>query len=228
MHCLQCDAVIQDGKKFCSQCGAPAALRCVRCGSENPPANRFCGNRGAELQHGARTTAPAARTSVERRQLTVLFCDLVGSTGLSARLDPEDLRALTSRYRRCIAETVAPHNGFVAQHLGDGALVYFGYPQAREDDTELAVLAALELVQAIAALPTKEKLTGRIGIATGVVVVGDLSEAEGVVEHGALGETPNLAARLQYHRRVVGVFQRNTTMRHMTPCPTPHYANSRL
>jgi hypothetical protein len=85
----------------------------------------------------------------------------------------------------------------VAQHLGDGALVYFGYPQAREDDTERAVLAALELVQAIAALPTKEKLTGRIGIATGVVVVGDLSEAEGVVEHGALGETPNLAARVQ-------------------------------
>jgi class 3 adenylate cyclase/predicted ATPase len=134
---------------------------------------------------------------IERRQLTVLFCDLVGSTALSARLDPEDFSAIIAGYRRCIAETVACFDGFVARHLGDGAVVYFGYPQAHEDDAERAVQASLALVQAVAALPTKEKLSSRVGVATGLALVGDMSDGAISEEHGILGDTPNLAARLQ-------------------------------
>src|SRR6202043_880162 len=125
------------------------------------------------------------------------FCDLVGSTALSARLDPEDLSAIIAGYRRCITETVACFDGFVARHHGDGAVVYFGYPQAHEDDAERAVQASLALVQAISALPTKEKLSARVGVATGLALVGDMSDSAISEEHGILGDTPNLAARLQ-------------------------------
>ena len=141
-------------------------------------------------------TAPDSRP-IERRQLTVLFCDLVGSTALSARLDPEDFGAIIAGYRRCIAETVACFDGFVARHHGDGAVAYFGYPHAHEDDAERAVHASLALVQAVAALPTKEKLSARVGVATGVALVGDMSDSAISEEHGILGNTPNLAARLQ-------------------------------
>ena len=141
-------------------------------------------------------TAPNSRP-IERRQLTVLFCDLVGSTALSARLDPEDFGAIIAGYRRCIAETVACFDGFVARHHGDGAVAYFGYPHAHEDDAERAVHASLALVQAVAALPTKEKLSARVGVATGVALVGDMSDSAISEEHGILGNTPNLAARLQ-------------------------------
>jgi class 3 adenylate cyclase/predicted ATPase len=142
---------------------------------------------------------PAAPDSrpIERRQLTVLFCDLVGSTALSARLDPEDFSAIIAGYRRCITETVAGFDGFVARHHGDGAVIYFGYPHAHEDDAERAVQASLALVQAVAALPTKEKLSARVGVATGVALVGDMSDSAISEEHGILGDTPNLAARLQ-------------------------------
>ncbi|KRR18931.1 hypothetical protein CQ14_18740 [Bradyrhizobium lablabi] len=143
--------------------------------------------------------APTARDPrpIERRQLTVLFCDLVGSTALSARLDPEDFSAIIAGYRRCIVETVARFDGFVARHHGDGAVVCFGYPHAHEDDAERAVQASLALVQAIAALPAKEKLSARVGVATGVAIVGDMSDSAISEEHGILGDTPNLAARLQ-------------------------------
>ncbi|HVQ67772.1 MAG TPA: AAA family ATPase, partial [Bradyrhizobium sp.] len=134
---------------------------------------------------------------IERRQLTVLFCDLVGSTALSASLDPEDFSAIIAGYRRCITETVARFDGFVARHHGDGAVIYFGYPHAHEDDAERAVQASLALVQAVAALPTKQNLSARIGVATGVALVGDMSDSAISEEHGILGDTPNLAARLQ-------------------------------
>ena len=137
---------------------------------------------------------PAAPNSrpIERRQLTVLFCDLVGSTALSARLDPEDFSAIIAGYRRCITETVAGFDGFVARHHGDGAVIYFGYPHAHEDDAERAVHASLALVQAVAALPTKEKLSARVGVATGVALVGDMSDSAISEEHGILGDTPIL------------------------------------
>ncbi len=135
--------------------------------------------------------------AAERRHVTVMFSDLVGSTALSARLDPEDLREILAVYHKCAAETVRRFGGFVSQYLGDGVLVYFGYPQAHEDDAERAVRAGLELVAAVARLNTRTSLQIRVGIATGLVVVGDLVDAGSTEERGIIGETPNLAARLQ-------------------------------
>ena len=144
---------------------------------------------------------PAADRSTvdtaERRQVTVMFSDLVGSTALSARMDPEDLREVISGYQKCVAETVRRFGGFVAKYMGDGVLVYFGYPQAHEDDAESAVRAGLELIAAVSALKSPVSLQTRIGIATGLVVVGDLIGAGAAQEQAIVGETPNLAARLQ-------------------------------
>jgi class 3 adenylate cyclase len=137
------------------------------------------------------------RDAAERRQVTVMFSDLVGSTALSARMDPEDLREVISSYQKCVAETVQRFGGFVAKFMGDGVLIYFGYPQAHEDDAERAVRAGLELVAAVGALKTHAPLQTRIGIATGLVVVGDLIGSGASQEQAIVGETPNLAARLQ-------------------------------
>ena len=122
--------------------------------------------------------------TAERRQVTVMFSDLVGSTALSASMDPEDLREVISAYQNCVAETVQRFGGFVAKYMGDGVLVYFGYPQAHEDDAERAVRAALELVTAVNALKTRAQLQTRVGIATGLVVVGDLIGAGEAQERG--------------------------------------------
>src|ERR1700693_4887539 len=151
-------------------------------------------------QTATRTPAAAeasARDTAERRQVTVMFSDLVGSTALSARMDPEDLREVISAYQKCVAETVQRFGGFVAKYMGDGVLIYFGYPQAHEDDAERAVRAGLELVAAVAALKTHAPLQTRVGIATGLVVVGDLIGSGASQEQAIVGETPNLAARLQ-------------------------------
>jgi class 3 adenylate cyclase/tetratricopeptide (TPR) repeat protein len=135
--------------------------------------------------------------TAERRQVTVLFADLVGSTALSARMDPEDLREIMSAYHTCAADVMRRFDGYIAQYLGDGVLVYFGYPEAHEDDAERAVRAGLELIAAVAALHTRAPLQTRAGIATGLVIVGDLLQAGKAHERGIVGETPNLAARLQ-------------------------------
>ena len=144
-------------------------------------------------------TATESKTedTAERRQVTVMFIDLVGSTALSARMDPEDLREVISAYQKCVAETVRRCGGFVAKYMGDGVLVYFGYPQAHEDDAERAVRAGLELIAAVTALKSPVSLQTRVGIATGLVVVGDLIGSGEAQEHGIVGETPNLAARMQ-------------------------------
>ena len=126
-----------------------------------------------------------------------MFSDLVGSTALSARMDPEDLREVISAYQKCVAETVRRFGGFVAKYMGDGVLVYFGYPQAHEHDAERAVRAGLELVAAVGALKTHAPLQTRVGIATGLVVVGDLIGSGASQEQAIVGDTPNLAARLQ-------------------------------
>src|SRR5208337_3230038 len=118
--------------------------------------------------------APQPHDAAERRQVTVMFSDLVGSTALSARMDPEDLREVISAYQKCVADTVRRFGGFVAKYMGDGVLVYFGYPQAHEDDAERAVRAGLELIAAVTALKSPVSLQTRVGIATGLVVVGDL------------------------------------------------------
>src|ERR1700736_6212633 len=144
-------------------------------------------------------TQPTPRDSAERRQLTVMFCDLVGSSALSVRLDPEDLRAVIGAYHACIAEVIARNEGVIARYMGDGVLAYFGYPQAHEDDAEQATRAGLALVEAVANLRTdiRTELQVRVGIATGTVVVGDLIGEGAAKEQAVIGETPNLAARLQ-------------------------------
>ena len=149
------------------------------------------------LSDAALETDEPAKDTAERRQVTVMFSDLVGSTALSARMDPEDLREVISAYQRCVAKTVRRFGGFVARYMGDGVLIYFGYPAAHEDDAERAVRAGLALIDAVATLPAPEPLQVRIGAATGMVVVGDLVGSGEAQEHDIVGETPNLAARLQ-------------------------------
>ena len=142
-------------------------------------------------------SAPDA--SAERRQMTVMFCDLVGSTALSTRLDPEDMRAVIAAFQKTCADAIKDAGGYLAKFLGDGALAYFGYPAAHEDDAERAVRAGLALVEAVPRIsaPDGTTLHVRVGIATGVVVVGDLLGFGESQERGVVGDTPNLASRLQ-------------------------------
>jgi class 3 adenylate cyclase/predicted ATPase len=205
MDCPRCGTANLEGKKFCGDCGTPLPVRCTACGAENPPDKKFCSDCGAALTIRASSAPPgvasplptAPTSSAERRQLTVLFCDLVGSTALAARLDPEDLREIIGAYHRCVADAVSRFGGFVAKYMGDGVLVYFGYPQSQEDDAEQAVRAGLALIDAVGRLQTPEPLRVRVGIGTGEVVVGDLITSGDGQERGVVGETPNLAARLQ-------------------------------
>ena len=181
-------------------------LTCSACGNANAPEAQFCGDCGKPLAGRELFTGrvrPAAEgvdqptPSAERRQLTVVFVDLVGSTALSAQLDPEDLREIFHQYHRCCASEINKAGGFVAKYIGDGVLAYFGYPQAHEDDPEHAVRAGLAMIDAVGSLAAPQRLQVRIGIATGVVVVGDLLGAGSAREQTVVGETPNLAARLQ-------------------------------
>jgi len=151
---------------------------------------------GAEPAGGRRQLVDT--TSSARRQLTVMFCDLVGSTALSARLDPEGLREIIAAYHHVVAEIVDESEGFIARYMGDGVLTYFGYPRAHEDDAERAIRAGLGMVDAVGRLDVGSvKLQARVGIATGLVVVGDLIGEGSAQEQSVVGETPNLAARLQ-------------------------------
>jgi class 3 adenylate cyclase/predicted ATPase len=190
-------------RRYCAQCGLLLPSPCPACGFENEPTARFCGGCGnpvGEVAVAAPTIVPASPRidSAERRQLTVMFCDLVGSTALSSRLDPEDLREVIAAYHRAVAEIIARSDGFVSRYMGDGVLVYFGYPQAHEDDAERAVRAGLGAIDAVSRLDVKSvKLQARVGIATGLVVVGDLIGEGSAQEQPVVGETPNLAARLQ-------------------------------
>jgi class 3 adenylate cyclase len=157
----------------------------------------------AALGGGAVPAAPVAALSsdvpaaAERRHLTIMFCDLVGSTALSVRFDPEDLREIIGTYHRCVAEVLTRFGGFIAKYMGDGVLAYFGYPEAHEDDAERAVRAGLAVIDAVGAISLSQPLAVRLGIASGLVVVGDLVGEGAAQERGVVGETPNLAARLQ-------------------------------
>src|SRR5262245_57811711 len=148
-------------------------------------------------RHHAFTIQADVQDVPERRHVTVMFSDLVGSTALSSSMDPEDLRDLISAYQTCVADIVERFDGFVAKFLGDGVVVFFGYPQAQEDDAERAVRAGLELVAGVTALKSRVVLQSRVGIATGLVVVGDLLASGDAYERDVVGETPNFAARLQ-------------------------------
>ena len=168
-----------------------AAIASLRPASQSAP--DLAAARAATMSLARRAVAGA-----ERRQVTVMFCDLVGSTALSFQLDPEDLREVIAAYHSCVAQTIARYDGFVAKYMGDGVLVYFGYPQAHEDDAERAVRAGLALVEAAAEIATIHcKLSLRIGIGSGIVVIGDLIGEGSAQEQAIVGDTPNLAARLQ-------------------------------
>jgi class 3 adenylate cyclase/predicted ATPase len=209
-HCTACDTDNPPGAKFCLECGAAFSRRCPGCGQALPPAAKFCLECGAKLGNpppsSVRITAEPPRQTpgndVERRLLSVMFCDLVGSARLASDLDPEDMRELLVSYQQCAHQVVTAFDGFVAQHLGDGLLVYFGYPNAHEDDARRAVLSALGIVEAIDHLNERLRtrygvdLAVRIGVDTGHVVVGGMGSAERR-EQLAVGEAPNVAARLQ-------------------------------
>jgi class 3 adenylate cyclase/predicted ATPase/ABC-type transport system involved in cytochrome c biogenesis ATPase subunit len=167
------------------------AIKAITAGSPSASATSAVG--------GNEQSGQAGVAGAERRHLTVMICDLVGSTALSARLDPEDMRAVMDAYHAACADIVQGYDGFLGDFRGDGILAYFGYPRAHEDDAERTVRAALEIIAAVAELETHaaEPLAVRIGIATGLVVVGDLSGEGALWEHAVVGDTPNLAARLQ-------------------------------
>lgn len=206
MSCPTCQAKANEGRRFCSECGTPLPWLCHVCGRENAPRDRFCGACGvASAATGAGQsrlipgTAPAFGEP-ERRQLTVVFADLVGSTGLGVRLDPEDLRDVIGAWRDRVAALVTRYGGLVTRHMGDGVLALFGYPRADEADAERAVRAGLAIIEAISRLDTVAGPSGtlatRVGMATGLVIAGDLIGAGSALEWSVVGETPNLAARL--------------------------------
>lgn len=213
MGCPSCGASWPVGAKFCGQCGTALPRACPACGHANPTEAKFCLECGVNLQPSARqaqsrakpvasaqpSPAPSTASLAERRQLTVMFCDMVGSSALSTRLDPEEQRDVVSAFQSCCANEVKRLGGMVAQYLGDGILAYFGYPAAHEDDAERAVRAGLAILEVVGTLQPAPGVTlqTRIGIASGVVVVGDLVREGVTQENAAIGETTNLAARLQ-------------------------------
>src|SRR5436189_4188011 len=199
MRCPSCDHDNRPDRRFCTECGATLSVACSSCGAPAEPSEKFCGGCGARLPSEAPAIAvstparepEAALPAGERRQLTVLFCDLVGSTPLSQQLDAEEWRDLIAQYQQAAAGAVVRFGGHVAKNLGDGLLIYFGWPSAREDDPERAVRAGLAILEATALLDANDgtRLAVRIGLHTGPVVIADGGEV--------FGETANVAARVQ-------------------------------
>jgi predicted ATPase/class 3 adenylate cyclase len=204
VDCPTCHVETSPDAAFCPACGAQLVLRCAQCGTANAPEHNFCKQCGDSLRGapGPSTGIELKADFAERRQLTVMFCDLVGSTTLSERLDPEELRDLVRHYQQVCSQVISEHEGHIAQYLGDGLLVYFGFPRAHEDDARRAVRAGLGILEAVDKLSTilgqerNIRLAVRVGIHTGPVVVGRMGGASRH-EELAIGETPNVAARLQ-------------------------------
>ena len=213
MECLSCHADNPESGRFCTQCGAALPTKCIQCGAVNLPESRFCGSCGVSLAVATRLsngfTAATSRlpspsktnyiSSGERRHLTVLFCDIVGSTSLAKSLDPEELNEITRRYYDCCTDAIHQFEGLVANYIGDGVMALFGYPRAHEDDAERAIRAALTIISAVRAANAKSeaRVRVRIGIATGLVVVGEDGTEPLTKEKTVVGEAPNLAAHLQ-------------------------------
>lgn len=204
MHCSNCGAENPENMKFCGECAAPLKIVCGNCGFENPPKFKFCGECGAPLTAPAPATAKTEHKTpeAERRHLTVMFCDLVGSTSLSEQLDPEELRDVVRQYQKVGATAINRFDGSIAQYLGDGILAYFGFPHAHEDDAPRAVRAGLEILAEMQHLNARLQrdmginLAVRVGIHTGLVVIGEMG-VPSKREQLALGEAPNIAARVQ-------------------------------
>jgi class 3 adenylate cyclase len=211
MRCSKCGSDNREGANFCNACGTALGNKCAACGALNQPGAKFCDECGAALTGGVTSKAegvsPVAVPSAgERRHLTVLFCDLVGSTEIAAQLDPEDWREVVAGYHRTAAEAITRFGGHVAKYLGDGVMAYFGWPEAHDNDGERAGLAILDGISKLNEHPdslplkgggpgwgSRPKLTARVGIDSGAVVVGTGADKDADV----FGETPNIAARLQ-------------------------------
>jgi len=213
IQCVECKHENRDEARFCTACGISLTLRCADCGATPQAQASFCDACGASLENTAtpaeldsaatsNTATERAGTEAERRHLTVLFCDLVGSSKLSELLDPEEFRELLAAYQESCATIVSNYDGQVARYVGDGLLIYFGYPRAHEDDATRALRAALDMAEAVGQIDLPiilpiDALAVRIDIATGTVVVGDIGSGARREEMAVVGETPNLAARLQ-------------------------------
>ncbi|MBW7966347.1 adenylate/guanylate cyclase domain-containing protein [Bradyrhizobium sp. BR 10261] len=207
MLCSRCGLHVATGSKFCRDCGMPLSWQCASCEHQNAAGARFCSVCGQtsakefpEDREAADAVKASAKPQVERRRLTVMFVDLVGSTALGTRLDPEDLREAISAHHNCVTNLVTENGGYVARYIGDGILAYFGYPSAHEDDAECAVRSGLLAVEAVHRLSSPAgppgSLSCRVGIATGIAVIGAIVDGDRDSQT-AVGETPNFAARLQ-------------------------------
>src|SRR6516162_1243993 len=201
MRCSKCDSDNREGRKFCANCGEPLSVTCPKCGASNQPGERFCGECGAGLAEVARPASPEvtpinASADGEQRHLTVLFCDLVGSTEIASRLDPEEWREMVAGYHRAAADAITRFGGHVAKYLGDGVMAYFGYPEAHDNDAERAACAGLAILDTISklneqsgtgfSLSSPVRLSARVGIDSGAVVVG----AGAGTETDVFGEAP--------------------------------------
>jgi class 3 adenylate cyclase len=198
MRCSKCGTENVPGSRFCNQCGGPLGQRCPKCAFDNTPDARFCSQCGAPFDSSAVSSQPEPQAAPvgERRHLTVLFCDLAGSTGIAAQLDPEEWRETVSSYHRAAAEAITRFGGHVAKYLGDGVMAFFGYPEAHDDDAERAARAGLAILDAISKLNEQTgqpKLAARVGIDSGEVVVGVGAGKDADV----FGDAPNIAARVQ-------------------------------
>ena len=207
MNCPRCQTRVASGQKFCGDCGEPLPWSCAACGASNGPRNRFCVECGTQNGTSTRRDQPTASEAVaqsqepERRQLTIMFVDLIGSTSLGARLEYEDFHGVMHAWRDCVTGLVVRHAGRVTLHMGDGILAFYGYPRANEVDAERAVRSGLAIIEAVGHLSTAAgppgTLSSRVGIATGPVIVGDLIGAGSSLEWSVISEAANLAARLQ-------------------------------
>src|ERR1700730_7122242 len=202
MRCAKCHNENLDDAAFCAECGAKLELVCPSCTVANGPGSKFCRKCGAPLTASGNAPAsesppiPAREIAGERRHLTVLFCGLAGSTAFAARLDPEEGRETVAGYHRAAAEAIVRFGGHVAKYLGDGVMAYFGWPAAHDNDAERAARAGLVILEAIEKLnqqPGHAKLSARIGIDSGLVVIGQGAGREAEV----FGEVPNVASRVQ-------------------------------
>ncbi len=207
MDCLKCHANNRDDRRFCRMCGTGLPVACAACAFANEAGDTFCGGCGQALGTALPRPNQVAQTKhvsnqSDRRQVTVMFCDLVGSTSISEQLDPEEMTELLTQYRKVCSDAITRSGGYIGNYMGDGLMVYFGYPYAHEDDPQRAVRASLNIVAAVDALNSDfsakgVKLAVRIGISTGLVVAGDIGSGEQREKMALVGDTPNMAARLQ-------------------------------
>ena len=200
MRCSNCGIENASGSRFCNQCGAPVGTICSKCAAENARDAKFCSQCGASLDpvldRGTESEPREPSLAGERRHLTVLFSDLLGSTQIAAQLDPEEWRDVVASYHRASAEAITRFGGHVAKYLGDGIMAYFGWPEAHENDAERAARAGLAILEAVSRLnqqSTQPKISVRVGIDSGAVVIG----AGAGKDADVFGETPNIAARVQ-------------------------------